>query len=219
MLFFDAIPMTKVHEVRAGECLSSIAFEHGFFVKTLWEDEHNAALKEKRGDPVVLEPGDSVYIPDKRAKTLPVPTGTVSRFRRLGVPALFKVRLVEADEPRTNLGYTLEVDGQSLSGTTDADGVIARFISPAARAATLVVHAATGEERYSIRLGEVDPLASTRGVQARLHSLGFYRGAIDGLDGPDTRAALRDFQRRHGLPESDTPDDATLTKLREAFGA
>lgn len=211
--------MPKVHEVRAGDCLSSIAFEYGFFVQTLWDDEHNAALKEKRGDPTVLQAGDTVHIPDKRAKNAAVKTGATHRFRRLGVPALFKVRLVEADEPRANVSYTIEVEGKTIAGTSDADGVIQQYISPAARAATLIVHAAAGDERYAIQLGQVDPLDTTRGVQARLRNLGFYHGAIDGVDGADTKSALRAFQLRHGLTESGTADDATRTKLKEAFGS
>ncbi|HYZ18990.1 MAG TPA: peptidoglycan-binding protein [Gaiellaceae bacterium] len=37
------------------------------------------------------------------------------------------------------------------------------------------------------------------GLQAALRAHGFYRGAIDGVQGPRTKAAVRAFQRRRGL--------------------
>jgi peptidoglycan hydrolase-like protein with peptidoglycan-binding domain len=43
----------------------------------------------------------------------------------------------------------------------------------------------------------VDP--NITAAQARLAKLGYYRGAVDGLFGPDTRAALTRFQVDHHL--------------------
>lgn len=40
---------------------------------------------------------------------------------------------------------------------------------------------------------------TTRIVQEKLAQLGFYRGAIDGLNGPLTKAAVRAFQTEYGL--------------------
>jgi peptidoglycan hydrolase-like protein with peptidoglycan-binding domain len=37
------------------------------------------------------------------------------------------------------------------------------------------------------------------GLQIALRQQGFYRGPIDGVQGPQTRRAIRVFQRRHGL--------------------
>jgi peptidoglycan hydrolase-like protein with peptidoglycan-binding domain len=37
------------------------------------------------------------------------------------------------------------------------------------------------------------------GLQIALRQHGVYRGAIDGIQGPQTRRAIRSFQRRHGL--------------------
>jgi len=39
-------------------------------------------------------------------------------------------------------------------------------------------------------------------AQRRLRDLGHYRGTIDGLLGPGTRAAIRTFERDRGLPET-----------------
>jgi peptidoglycan hydrolase-like protein with peptidoglycan-binding domain len=41
---------------------------------------------------------------------------------------------------------------------------------------------------------------SVRMVQARLHQLGFYNGAVDGEWGGGSQTALQAFQQAHGLP-------------------
>lgn len=63
------------------------------------------------------------------------------------------------------------------------------------------------------RLSEADR-EMLRGVQAALKAQGFYKGAIDGLYGPGTRAALEAFQRKEGLTVTGQPDAATLVRLR-----
>ncbi|GIX48921.1 MAG: hypothetical protein KatS3mg131_3132 [Candidatus Tectimicrobiota bacterium] len=50
-------------------------------------------------------------------------------------------------------------------------------------------------------------------VQERLQRAGFNPGARDGLLGPQTRAALRRYQQRRGLPVTGEPDPATLQAL------
>lgn len=50
-------------------------------------------------------------------------------------------------------------------------------------------------------------------VQVALRDLGYYRGAIDGLIGPQTRAALAAFQRDNGLVETAAVDEPTLVTL------
>jgi hypothetical protein len=51
-------------------------------------------------------------------------------------------------------------------------------------------------------------------VQGTLKARGLYGdGAVDGLVGPKTRRALREFQRREGLPVTGRMDSATLKRL------
>ena len=79
--------MARVHVIAEGECLSSVAFENGYFPGTIWERPENDALRELRGDPNVLSPGDKLFVPDKEPKTTTCATGKVHRFTRRGVPA------------------------------------------------------------------------------------------------------------------------------------
>jgi hypothetical protein len=50
-------------------------------------------------------------------------------------------------------------------------------------------------------------------VQLALRDQGYYPGAIDGLIGPQTRAALAAYQRDHGLVVTAAVDEPTLVTL------
>ncbi|HEX4630407.1 MAG TPA: peptidoglycan-binding domain-containing protein [Chthoniobacterales bacterium] len=50
-------------------------------------------------------------------------------------------------------------------------------------------------------------------VQTALAEQGYYRDAVDGLIGPNTRAALSAYQRDHGLPITAAIDGPTLQAL------
>ncbi len=52
-----------------------------------------------------------------------------------------------------------------------------------------------------------------RAAQETLKEHGLYRGQLDGLAGPETRAAVAAYQRRNGLPASGTLDGATMARL------
>ena len=50
-------------------------------------------------------------------------------------------------------------------------------------------------------------------VQTALQQQGYYQGEVDGLLGPQTRAAVADYQRANGLPETASVDQPTLQSL------
>ncbi len=54
-----------------------------------------------------------------------------------------------------------------------------------------------------------------RSVQEMLKREGLNVGPIDGILGPRTAAALREFQQQHGLDRSGEPDEATLKELNK----
>ena len=51
-------------------------------------------------------------------------------------------------------------------------------------------------------------------VQAELQEMGYYTGEVDGLLGPLTRQALRDYQADHGLMVTEAIDQPTLDELQ-----
>ncbi len=90
--------MATEHQVKQGECISSIAAKYGLFPETIWDDSANADLKKRRGEPNLLLPGDTVVVPDKCAKEESAAAGQRYRFRKKGVPAKFRLRVVEPSE-------------------------------------------------------------------------------------------------------------------------
>jgi len=50
-------------------------------------------------------------------------------------------------------------------------------------------------------------------AQQQLKSQGLYRGAVDGVMGPETQTALMAFQREHSLPQTAQLDQQTLSAL------
>jgi peptidoglycan hydrolase-like protein with peptidoglycan-binding domain len=54
---------------------------------------------------------------------------------------------------------------------------------------------------------------STRIIQARLHQLGFYSGAVDAAWGPGSQTALQNFQSANGLPADGRLTKATVLAL------
>jgi len=208
----------KTHIVQPGECLSSVSFEHGFFVDTVWNDPQNRDLKERRNSPVVLKAGDEVFIPRKRDKKVSLQTGARYRFRRKGVPALFKTRLLIGDQPRANVSYQLVVGELTHSGQTGADGSIQHYLSPNTETATLLVQDGDQVERYELNLGHIDPVEELSGVQGRLKGLGFWAGEVDGKTSDALREAVKVFQVDHALSATGDLDDGTRQTLVQEFG-
>jgi hypothetical protein len=208
--------MPVEHKVQQGECISSIAEKYGLFPDTIWDDPANAELKEKRKDSDVLYPGDLVVIPDKRTKEEPGATETTHKFRKKGVPKKLRLQFLEKDEPRNNESYVLDIDGRLFSGTTDSEGWIEHTIPPNAKNGKVTL----GEEQfeYILDLGHIDPIEEISGVQARLNNLGFGCGKVDGVLGPKTTAAIKQFQKKYSLTESGESDKQTQDKLKEIYG-
>lgn len=60
------------------------------------------------------------------------------------------------------------------------------------------------------------PVPLVREVQAGLAAIGHYRAPVDGKPGPATEAAIRDFQRAHGLTTDGAATPLLLAQIRQA---
>jgi hypothetical protein len=110
------------YTVKQGDCISSIAYDHGFLPDTIWNLPENSSLKSQRKDPNILFPGDQVFIPEKQLRIEPRTTDAKHQFVRKGVPEFLSLRFLNEDDPRKGESYILQVDGKSVSGNLDADG-------------------------------------------------------------------------------------------------
>lgn len=198
------------HTVRPGECLSSIAHSRGLFWETVWNHPDNSDLREQRGDPNCLTPGDRVFIPDRTLGHVVATTDRSHTFRLRTTPVPFRTRVIVDGEPLAAEPYTLIVDGTTcLEGVTDAQGWVDELVAAGAVRGVLAID---GRE---IRIGfrYLGPPETFEGARHRLTNLGYLRPY-----GPLTPGAFRDslerFQRDHDLPVTGELDDGTRDALR-----
>jgi LysM repeat protein len=87
--------------------------------------------------------------------------------------------------------------------------------------AAVVVAAAMAATPAGLASGGRNPQIA--GLQVALRAQGLYRGSIDAVSGPETVAAVRDFQHMEGLPVTGLADARTREALgplgRPLFGA
>jgi hypothetical protein len=203
--------MPEDYRVNKGDCMSSIAYKHGFFWETLWNEPKNSAIKSKRKDPNVLQEGDVIHILDLRIKEESCATEKKHKFQLKGVPAKLKVRMMKKGKPRKDVKYRLIIDGIAHEGKTNGDGFIEHPLPPDAREGRLTLDEGNQQDVFIFNLGHVDPPDIDQGVAGRLHGLGY--STANGLPG-----AIKKFQADNGLQVTGHMDDNTRNKLKENFG-
>ena len=199
--------------------MASIAARYGFSDwQTIYDAPENAELKKKRKDPSVLCPGDAVVVPDAASKSVSCATGATHNFvvQRSKVIARLAVNVSDP------FHYELIVAGRSYTGKTDGSAPLEHPIPPDVRKGELLLwpdeegnaEARQGLLRIPIRFGRLDPLEEVSGIQGVLANLGFYFGAVDGILGDETKAAIVAFQEFVGMDPSGEIDDGLRDKLR-----
>lgn len=215
----SSFPKKNSHKVQQGEWLSRIAHQHGFKDwQIIWNHEKNTELREKRGSPDILKPGDILYIPDKASKQIEVAAGQKHRYQVPRPKANLTLVLKDIDsQPRAKVKWTLKFDGYpDCNGMTGDDGQIKAEIPPRIKKAKLLLP--DEESEISLEIGHLDPVTTVRGIQARLAQLGYKPGPIDGIIGSRTREAIRAFQKDNALVIDGIAGPATRSKLQEKYG-
>jgi hypothetical protein len=217
--------MAEDYTVQAGDCMSSIAYSHGFFWRTLWSLPQNAALKTKRKNPNVLMTGDIVHMPDLTVKQESGATEQTHQFMLKGVPEVLNMKLLDSNhQPRANVNYIITIEGKSRRGKTDPGGNIKESIPPDARTGKLVIDAPPdgsgipSTQTMILKLGNLNPLSEVSGLKARLANLGLYKGPNDEKLDDATKQAISAFQKKKGLPVTGIADDATKTQINKTHG-
>lgn len=208
------------YRVQAGDCISSISDQAGHLWQTVWNHPSNSNLKQERGDPHVLLPGDEVFVPPIRARVEDAATDQSHTYVRKSNLTKLRIVVQDLDEPVASQPYELIVDGESFHGTTDGAGRLEQEIRPGAQNGHLIVGQGDDVLEYDFDLGTLDPPDSITGIQARLGNLGYDPGEVDGIHGPRTTAAIEEFCAQH---EIDPPEEGEITqafcdKLAEEHG-
>lgn len=202
-------PADGRHEVKQGEWVGSIAQQYGFtdWQAKIWERPENSELRERREDPHLLAPGDILFVPPLEEKTVSGETGRRHRFKVKARTDLLRLRVFDTDgELVKSAPYELEVElpvgsrpFRQQNRTTDAEGMLEEEIPFGARKGKLKLPEQDLE--FELQLSHLEPLAEddeellVRALQQRLSSLGFNPGPVDGVGGPLTEDAIREFQR------------------------
>src|SRR5579859_8053227 len=204
------------YTVAPGDHISGIAQRFGFDdYKTVWNDPGNADLQQRRTDPHVLQPGDSLAIPEvKKQPAANKPTGAKHPFQINRSPLKVRLKLLDLKvSPVPSAPVTVATE----SLTTDGDGLVEATIDKSATAAPFdSPHA----PETHLTLGDLNPSDDTSdaGYRARLYNLGFLWDPTASEDDDEMLIALEDFQAQYSLTLSRELDDATKAQILQAHG-
>lgn len=181
--------------------------------------EANPDLAAERAEPGVLAPGDLVKVPPKAPKTVQLDSDGSHRIRLPHSANPVTIRF-DQESGQVWAGEVVVLTIEGVPGeqtrTADVDGCVT-FMIPA-RAERGEVRIGESPTVLPVTFGDLDPLSTVRGVQARLRHLGYYRRAVDGHLGPYSHEALLAFQKDNGLPVTAVLDDQTRALLGELAG-
>jgi N-acetylmuramoyl-L-alanine amidase len=211
-------------EAKAGDCITSIAADHGFREpNTIYNAPENAELRKKRPDPSQLVAGDRVFIPDRKVKEILCKTGQRHLFKAKTLWGHVRLNLHdELGKPYGGKKYKLVVMGTTHEGTTGPDGLVDQRVPPNAHEAQLTLYVVEGKEeealKFKLEIGDLRPATTIEGIRDRLRNLGYDVGGDEerGHVGRRTAAAIEEFQAAAGLPQSGEMDDATRSALLAA---
>jgi len=202
--------------VQEGECVLSLAASAGLYWETVWNHPENSALRALREHPNALKAGDRLFVPDRAFRQEERGVEACHRFCALGVPARLRLRLRVRGQVLASTDFILTVDGHRITGQTDDGGNLDVSILPDAAEAKLRLRGDAGE--YTLKLGWLDPVTETKGIQARLTNLGYSTRGIDGDFGKNSRSAMQTLQKDLKMAKTALPDEVLRTRLVQEYG-
>lgn len=206
----------KIHTVKPGECLSTIAAQAGFSWQFIWNAPENGALRRKRKTPNVLQPGDLVVLPNPDIKQVSVDMGKAHKFVVKRQKVKIYLKLTANHEPLASEPWQLEYGEHEVSGKTGGDGIFEAEIPIDQK--ELILSLPRRQQTFTLALGEVDPIDTLRGAQTRLRNLGIYHGEITGKLDDETAEAIRMFQTVQKLSVNGRYDSLTQRALADFHG-
>lgn len=213
------------HTVQQGETFSSIAQSYGFpSWQSLYDHPDNSSLREKRPNPDVIYPGDTIVIPERVQAITKTETNIKKTFRTKRPKAKLTLNLgPNSGKSWKNRKVRLVLPSIELDADLDEEGNV-EFDLPRQipSTATLLVFSAnkTDKPAYTVELeiATLDPLDTNEGIQSRLNSLGYDCGSVDGSIGRKTIRAIESFQLENGLTVNGQCDQDTHSALESFYG-
>jgi N-acetylmuramoyl-L-alanine amidase len=219
----EEVVMEGNYTIQQGDHISKIAKAFGFSdYRTIWDHPANTDLKQKRQNPNVLFPGDTVFIPDRELREESASTDKRHRYK-MDKPTL-KLRLTLEDvyeKAIANAPCNLALGSDTRNIKTDASGRIEEDISPDVHEAQLTIQdpqTPFQDVTIPIRIGDLDPVDEVSGQIARLNNLGYFAGEISRRDDQAFHSAVEEFQCDHGLTVDGKCGPITQAKLKQVHG-
>ncbi|MFT6389742.1 MAG: hypothetical protein ACJAUP_003135 [Cellvibrionaceae bacterium] len=209
------------HTIAAGECLTTVAKAYGLPWAKIWDHGSNAALRSKRKDPNILHPGDKLFVPDKDQQPQSCASGSKHVFKLLAGASSMRVHLRVCDaqgeiQDISSQAFVAEFDrGSPVPGQTDGSGLVNVPIPIGATSAKIFIEALAIE--IPVDLGHIDPLDKVSGAQGRLRALGYPVGSVDGIVGDLTRNATSAFQTDQTLTVDGIIGPQTRAALKDTY--
>ena len=216
--------MSENHLIKAGEHVPRIAAEKGFADwKTIWEDGKNRGLKAKQRTPCILNPGDSLFIPDKKDKNVGKSTGATHQFKLPANPLKLRLTLkTEGDDPLKSVPYQLKSGEFATGNSTDGAGKVDVPIPAKTEKIDMTLDSINAS--LVLKVGYLVPLTERAGVMQRLNNLGYHAGVVAAV-GPmeqkqeyQLRSAVEEFQCDHSLTVDGKINSKLQDKLKEVYG-
>jgi len=215
--------MPETVDIKAGECVESIAFEKSLSSETIWQLPANDKLRGDREDRNCLLPGDLLTLPDKEDKwEEKKATGLTHIFKRQRPLKEFRFEVL-LGVPISGYTVTVVVDGKSITPVVDTTWQVCKIPANSKEAIITIdfPHGVAKEDahqpqlKYTVQLGYLRPVKTAEGQEDRLRNLGYFVPLGDGSE-PTLKQALALFQASHNiLPADGIATVDTLNKLKE----
>ncbi len=220
------------HVLQPGEHTAVVSTQAQFRSwRTVWEDSANNDLRKERVNPFTLMPSDQLLAPPRKLRRFSRSADQEHSFIGTAPALLLNLKILDADRmPMADRTARIVLgtggDGAAVDGvvgnTTDGDGRLSQALSHTHRAGELAVHEPAAERPPDdeveppadspaeltlwMRIGELAPANTIRGVQMRLNNLGYFAGfAVE--DEVQLRWATEEFEFDHKMKVTGKFDD------------
>jgi len=217
--------MATEHTVQQGENLVSIAKKYKIASwREIYQHPDNTAFRQLRPNPNILMPGDKIQIPEAKSKTVYVRTGANHQFVVKRNVQQLKFQLKDRDgHPKAGVKAVFNLNGKQQTVISKADGSLAVDIDQTdlSEIPLELYEDPSSQEptsQFTVKPGHLDPPDTLSGLQARLNSLGYPCGTVDGIYGKKTRSGIESFQRIMGLAVTGQPDALVYSAAEKEYG-